>query len=381
MRSIGTLSNENQARRLSFYLKRNKIENSCEVSFDPQNGSMSYQIWVHDEDQIDKASAAFQRFQSSPSDAEFDTPVQEQIEEEQQEIPEQEEEEMPLEEKPARRFAPHFTHFMLALCTLMFFLNAVEEIPMREEGLSEKSFLITPIQALLLYDLPPAIQLIEEIVQKYKITSDQKLENLTPEAAAALQTLEKTPFWRGAYEWVVLKVKGEDTAPAEGDLFVRIRQGEVWRLFTPAILHQDLLHILFNMIWLWVLGRPIEQRIGFFKTLLLTLAAGIGSNTVQYLMSGPFFIGYSGVVMGLAGFIWMRERTAPWEGYPLNRATILFLLLFIGAMFALQLGSFFVQIFSSSHFVLNIANTAHIVGALIGAWMGRFKFFAQKVPA
>ena len=96
-------------------------------------------------------------------------------------------------------------------------------------------------------------------------------------------------------------------------------------------------------------------------------------------MSGPFFVGYSGVVTGLAGFIWMRERIAPWEGYPLNRATLLFLLFFILAIFGLQFAAFLMQIFSSRTFAPNIANSAHIGGILIGAYLGQFRFFMQRV--
>ena len=32
--------------------------------------------------------------------------------------------------------------------------------------------------------------------------------------------------------------------------------------------------------------------------------------------------------MGMAGFIWMRQRKAPWEGYPLHPSTFSFLGLF-----------------------------------------------------
>ena len=42
-------------------------------------------------------------------------------------------------------------------------------------------------------------------------------------------------------------------------LFEKIRQGELWRLFTPCILHRDFLHILFNMIWVWILVKQIEE--------------------------------------------------------------------------------------------------------------------------
>ncbi len=346
MRAIGTLPHENQARRLAHYLTSQGIISSCEVSFNPSNGQMSYQIWIHDEDKIPQASVILAAFEQNPSDPKFETQVVEEP------LPVVDEELPPA--PPPHRFGTHLTTFLLSLCVFIFFLNTVQEIPLREEKPSQQTLLMTPIQAALLYDLPPDLE-------------------------GHLQTLDKTPYWRGLYDWVVLKIKGADTSLGQGPLFSRIRQGEIWRLFTPCVLHYDLLHILFNMLWLWYLGRPIEQRIGPWRTLLLTLIAGIGSNTIQYLMSGPFFIGYSGIVTALAGFIWMRERIAPWEGYPLNRGTILFLLFFIGAIFVLQVVAFCIQIFTAHNFAPNIANTAHIAGALIGAALARSSYFAQRM--
>ncbi len=376
MRMIGTLSNENQARRLAGYLKHKGIENSCDIAFDAQNGQMSYHIWVHDEDQIPVAETAFAEFVKAPSSGEYDVPIVEQVVED----PPIEGEEAPqeAEERITHRYGTHFTNFMLALCCFIFFLNAMEEIPLLEEGLNEQTFLFTPIQMEFLYDIPPILSEIEAIISKYKVAPNQKLETVPPEVKQELARVDKIPFFRGFYDWIVLKIKSEDTSLAEGPLFIQIRKGEFWRLFTPAILHSNLLHILFNMIWLIVLGRPIEQRIGLYKMALVTLLLGVFTNTLQYLMTGPFFLGYSGIVMGLAGFIWMRERVAPWEGYPLNRTTILFILVFIGSIFALQLFSFFLQLFSNHNFAPNIANTAHIAGAVIGAALGRSPFFSQR---
>ena len=234
---------------------------------------------------------------------------------------------------------------------MVFFLNTLQELPLREEGLSEQNFLMTPLQTLLMYDLPPAFEQLERIVEKYELT-DQKITDIPPEVKKEIETVNRSPYWKGIYNWIVAKIKGEDGSLGEGPLFIQIRKGELWRLASPCVLHQGLLHILFNMLWLWYLGRPIEERIGPSRYLLLTLATGIGANTIQYLMSGPFFVGYSGVVMGLAGFIWMRERIAPWEGYPLNRATLLFLVFFILAIFGLQFAAFLMQIFSSRTFAL-----------------------------
>ena len=211
---------------------------------------------------------------------------------------------------------------------------------------------LTRVQQKLLFDLPPGFQ-------------------------GDLEKMEPPPYWHGIYDWVVAKMKGRDLN--QGPLFFKMKQGEYWRLFTPAILHSDFLHILFNMLWLWYLGRPIERRIGAFRLLCLTLVLALVTNVLQYLMSGPLFMGYSGIITGLAGFIWMRERKAPWEGYPLTKGTILFLLLFIVAIFGLQIVAFLFQILSRYDFMPNIANTAHIAGALFGAYLGRFQFFAQRV--
>ena len=376
MRLIGNLSNENSARRIVSYLKQKGIDTNCEMSFDANTGQMSYQLWVLDEDKIAPAAEDFERFQKEPMNAEFDAPVL---------LKSEGDDPAPLDEDNespkgiAKKHTP-LTFALLMLCSLIFFYNAVQEFPMRQEGL-QNVFLMTPIQTALLYDVPAPIEALEEMIGQHTVLPGQQAENLAPEVEAQLKEIEKMPYWRGFYDWVVLKFKGEDTSSVEGPLFSKIRQGEVWRIFSPCLLHSEFLHILFNMIWLWVLGRPIEQRIGIPKTAMLTLLAGIGSNTIQYLMSGPFFIGYSGIVMGLAGFTWMRERMAPWEGYPLNRTTILFLIIFVGSMFLLTFSSFFLQVFTSVAFAPNIANTAHIAGACIGAFLGRFSFFAQRVTA
>ncbi len=340
MRLIGHLENEKDVERLTRFLKAKGIETNSDGFFDANTGHMSYSIWVYEEDRWDEAQKEFARFIQEPTRSTYDPPITEQISSEDAAI-------MKGEKVLPQAKATPFTVFVIALCAFIFFLNWMQETPS-----PERNFEITPIQEALFFDFP-------------------QIENV--------QKLETTPFWKGAYAWVLLKIQGEPTAIVEGPMFTRILEGEVWRLASPAILHTELLHILFNMIWVWILCRSIEQKIGIFRLILLTLVVAIGSNVAQYLMSGPFFLGYSGVVMGLAGFIWMRERIAPWEGYPLHRSTLLFLLLFVGGMFFVQMVSFGLQIFTKIGFSPSIANTAHIMGAFIGAVLGRFSFFAERV--
>jgi GlpG protein len=94
-------------------------------------------------------------------------------------------------------------------------------------------------------------------------------------------------------------------------------------------------------------------------------------------VSGPSFLGFSGVIVGMAGFIWMRQHCAPWEGYPLSRATLLFLLFFILAMAALGFLTFALNMFSILEISPIVANTAHIIGGVSGIFLGRLSFFAR----
>lgn len=370
MRLIGTLFSEMHARKMASYLKQKGIDSNCDMAFDAQTGQMTYHLWVIDEDRTVEAASDFERFQKRPADPEFDGPVV---------VPMGSEAPPPqIAESSVRTVRTPLTMFFLGLCFAIFSLNLLQEQPLLRSGLRD-IFLFTPIQELLLYDFPSDLASIEQMVQEKIEAAGQKGVNLASEVQLKLQEHDKTPQWRGFYEWVVLKIKGLDTQTAEGPLFSNIREGEIWRLFSPCVLHAEFFHIFFNMIWLWILGRPIEQRIGFPKTLLLTALVGIGSNTIQYLVSGPLFLGYSGIVMGLAGFTWMRQKIAPWEGYPLNRITMIFLLLFVGAMFILSMGAFFLQIFSGLAFAPNIANTAHIIGGIIGIFFGRLSSFAERV--
>ncbi len=105
-------------------------------------------------------------------------------------------------------------------------------------------------------------------------------------------------------------------------LFADVRSGQVWRLVTPVFMHGGFLHILFNLWWLKDLGTMIEHRqstgflVGFFFVCAIT------SNVAQYLLVGPYFVGMSGVVYGLFGYIWIRGRFDPGSGYGLTQTAV-----------------------------------------------------------
>lgn len=135
-----------------------------------------------------------------------------------------------------------------------------------------------------------------------------------------------------------------------------IRAGEVWRLFTPALIHFGVAHLVFDMLWLFQLGSMIENRQGHLRFLLLTLLLAAGSNVAQYAVAGPRFGGMSGVVYGLFGYIWLRGRLDPAAGLFIDRQSIVLMIVWFLACFTGWVGP--------------IANAAHAAGLALGAACG-----------
>lgn len=108
----------------------------------------------------------------------------------------------------------------------------------------------------------------------------------------------------------------EDPETSSG-LFSSILSGQVWRLLTPMLIHFGPMHLVFNLYWLWDLGRPMEFKEGIGRFALLIGIFAVGSSVLQYVVSGPYFGGMSGVVYGLIGYVWARGRFQPLSGYRL----------------------------------------------------------------
>jgi rhomboid protease GluP len=78
-----------------------------------------------------------------------------------------------------------------------------------------------------------------------------------------------------------------------------IKMGELWRLFTPLLLHGSVIHILFNMYALFIIGRGLEQQYGHERFLELYLISGFAGNVVSFLFSPNPSIGASTAIFGL----------------------------------------------------------------------------------
>jgi membrane associated rhomboid family serine protease len=78
----------------------------------------------------------------------------------------------------------------------------------------------------------------------------------------------------------------------------------IWQLVTATFLHATPMHILFNMAFLWIVGREMESLYGSRDFLAFYLAAGIVSTLGwaairNYSGSNDYMVGASGAVLGV----------------------------------------------------------------------------------
>lgn len=137
--------------------------------------------------------------------------------------------------------------------------------------------------------------------------------------------------------------------------FPEIREGQVWRLVTPIFLHGNALHLFFNMLWMYQLGSEIESEEGSRFLLMFLLLSAIVCDIAQYLVSGPAFVGLSGVVYAFLSYIWMMSRRSSKTRYAMNDQTLIFMLVWL--------------LICIVGIIPSVANTQHVVGLLFGfAW-------------
>ena len=140
--------------------------------------------------------------------------------------------------------------------------------------------------------------------------------------------------------------------------FDEISAGEMWRFVTPAFAHFSIYHLVFNLLWVWVLGSAIEMREGSLKLLGIFLVSTVVSNIAEYFASGPLFGGMSGFVYALFGYIWMQMKynQRVYGGVIPPAIVPLMLIWFVVCWLGI---------------VSNIANMAHTAGLIVGILWGR----------
>jgi membrane associated rhomboid family serine protease len=100
-----------------------------------------------------------------------------------------------------------------------------------------------------------------------------------------------------------MELIGLARSPQLGGEIVGVADDEWYRLITAAFLHQQVPHILFNLLTLWFLGRLVEPALGRTRYLAVYLLSGLGGSALAYLLAAPNqpSLGASGAIYGLMG--------------------------------------------------------------------------------
>jgi membrane associated rhomboid family serine protease len=105
---------------------------------------------------------------------------------------------------------------------------------------------------------------------------------------------------------------GQSSLLADGSVSrFAIDQGEYWRLLTAGFLHTGLIHLLFNMFALYILGGMLEPAIGRLRFAIVYFVSLLaGSFGALLLEADAATAGASGAIFGLMGaaVIVMRDR-------------------------------------------------------------------------
>jgi membrane associated rhomboid family serine protease len=325
MRLIKTIWDHSQAIKIERWLKSQRIQ--VELQPYPQPSPTCWRIWILEEEAVIKAKTWLEEIEKGTIDIDqllADLPQAIDLEIEKP----------LLEASPPKSFVPYLTY---SLAAFLVFLHLLIEL------------ILPPFQGKILKS-----QLLIDLPIKYQ------------------------EFWPGFYS-LTIKYFSLFSYPSihESSLFSRFREGDFWRLWSPSFIHANWIHLLFNLSWLFPLSSPLEQKIGRWRLIGLIGLVGMCSNICQYLVGGYQFLGFSGIVTGMAGFIFARKRYYPWENYKLAPNTFTFIKFYLLLTLSLQIVSFILELLGLNSPEFGVANTAHLTGLLTGWLIGSSRWAAK----
>jgi GlpG protein len=306
MRQLCTLDNEIQAQQFTAYLFTLGISAAVDADTSPGDPpTTSWIIWILEEDDLEQSRKELEGFRENPEDSRYSEAVEQAgqlLKEEAEHKARVQNQQVDIQGRWRNQAANSkrrpLTMTLLLVCGAVFFFSGFGE---KQDG--------AVMQALQFIDLPAA------------------------------------------------KAAGSPV-----DRYYSLKQGQVWRLVTPIFIHLSLMHLVFNMLWLYQLGSILESRYMPARFGLLVLFTGIAGIVAQSCMPeewGGSVLGggMSGVVFGLLGFLWVKSRYDPDSGLVLNNNVFIFMMVYLVLGFSGVLESFF---------GLHIGNWAHAGGLVAG---------------
>jgi membrane associated rhomboid family serine protease len=141
-----------------------------------------------------------------------------------------------------------------------------------------------------------------------------------------------------------------------------------WTLLTSMFLHGSWMHLIGNMLYLWIVGDNVEEVLGSFRYLIVYLACGLVGSLAQIAANPDSLtptLGASGAIAGMMGayVVWFPHHQI--RVLVFRFITVLPAVIVIGGWIALQIwlgASSFGRTGESG----GVAYLAHVGGALTG---------------
>jgi membrane associated rhomboid family serine protease len=150
-----------------------------------------------------------------------------------------------------------------------------------------------------------------------------------------------------------------------------------WTFLTYMFVHGGLLHLLGNMLMLFVFGSAVETQMGSRAFLLYYLYCGVGAALLALGLSGltgvPPFVGASGAVLGLGlayATFWPDAELIPLPfPFPIRAKTFVAILAGVDVFLAIR---------SNND---GVAHIAHVGGLIAGFLFFRLQSLSRRGPA
>jgi membrane associated rhomboid family serine protease len=150
-------------------------------------------------------------------------------------------------------------------------------------------------------------------------------------------------------------------------------------IFTGMFMHAGWLHLIGNMVFLWVFGDNIEDILGHFSYLIFYLAGGIAAAAAHIFFnptSSVPSLGASGAIAAVLGayiimFPRAKVRTLVFLGF-FGWVTRISAIIFLGIWFAIQLFNGVAGLGVDTAQTSGVAVWAHIGGFVFGLVIGLF---------
>jgi membrane associated rhomboid family serine protease len=227
-------------------------------------------------------------------------------------------------------------------------------IPIRDDNPTSRRAIVTLL--LLVVNI-----VVFAVVQPHDTGGIEETRFTYEHAAIPCELRQRSPLTVAEYQADRCGVNFGDTRPIFPDK-------NVWlAVLVSMFLHGSWLHVLGNMLFLWVFGNNVEDYLGRFGYVAFYLFAGLVA-AATYILSNPDSItpvlGASGAIAGVMGMylvLWPRARVTSFVPififFVVSLPAALVLLTWFGLQFLTDPNS-------------GVAWVAHVGGFVVGALVG-----------